>query len=246
MGCGRTAVGALILVAIALLHGCASGPEAGERQVGAGAGASVTPLKDGVAFSPVVTHPYLPLSTVRLAELRSANVTMVCEVQRDMRSVGGVQCLVLAEKEYKNGSLFEISYNYFAQDAHGNVYYFGEDVDDYKDGQIVGHGGAWLVGRNAAEPCLFMPAQLAPGFQFKRENSPPDAEEWDEIDSTTATLSTPAGAFKDVLVIKEGDRPGRWEERKYYARGVGIISENRSLNLAAMPQGASAAPAGEE
>jgi len=37
-----------------------------------------------------------------------------------------------------------------------------------------------------------------------------------------------------VLVIKEGDQPGQWSERKYYARGVGLISENTKLNLVSL------------
>jgi hypothetical protein len=198
-------------------------------------GPSLTPLEDGIAFSAEVTHPFYPLSTVRYAELRSEDEHVVREVQEKTKQVGGVECLVLAEKEYEDGELAEISYNYFAQDARGNVYYFGEDVDDYEDGEVVGHGGAWLVGRNAVEPCLFMPAELVVGFGFKPENSPPDAEEWDEIAALDAKLKVPAGEFEDVLVIKESNDldkwPDKWEEQKFYARGIGLISENRELNL---------------
>ena len=194
-------------------------------------GPSMTPLKDGAQFTSRITHPYFPLSTVHYAELRSDDEFVVREVLPDTRTIAGVDCTVLAEKEHEGDAVKEISYNFFAQDTLGNVYYFGEEVDEYKDGKVSGHGGAWLVGKNATEPCVFMPAQLTVGLGFKNENSPPAAEEWNEIEATDAELEVPSGKYRDVLVIKEADKPGKWKERKYYAKGVGLISENRELNL---------------
>ena len=78
-----------------------------------------------------------------------------------------------------------------------------------------------------------MPAAPRTGFPFKRENSPPAADEHDQIGETDATLKVPAGEFTGVLVVLERDRkPGPpWKEKKYYASGVGLISENGELNL---------------
>jgi hypothetical protein len=54
--------------------------------------------------------------------------------------VDGVACGILEEKETKDGQLIEISRNFFATDpATQDVYYFGEDVDNYKDGKIINH-----------------------------------------------------------------------------------------------------------
>ena len=190
-----------------------------------------TPIADGATFTSTITHPYLPLSLVPYAELQGGDVRIVRAVAENTEVVGGIECLVLEEHEYDGGELAEVSFNFFAQDGQGNVWYFGERVDEYDDGQVVAHGGAWQVGLNAAEPCLIMPAEPKVGLRFKPENSPPDAEEFDEVDAIDARLEVPAGDFRDVLVIKEGDQPGEWSERKYYARGVGLISENAKLNL---------------
>lgn len=192
------------------------------------------PLKNGARFSAKITHPYLPLSRVRYTELRGVKARVIREVQAETKKVGGVECLVLAEKEYDGETLEEISYNYFAQDEKGNVFYFGEDVDEYKEGKVVSHGGAWLVGKNATEPCLFMPAEPTIGFQYKPENSPPDAEEWAEVGANDAELAAAGETYRNVLVIKETDNPTRWEESKYYAKDVGLISENGKLNLVAI------------
>src|SRR4030067_176999 len=53
--------------------------------------------------------------------------------------VAGVEVLVLEEKNYEDGELVEDTLDYFAQHKDGSVYYFGERVDDYEGGQVVGH-----------------------------------------------------------------------------------------------------------
>ena len=203
----------------------APSPAAGDASL------SLTPIADGAIFSAEITHPFLPLSAIRYSELQSANERVVRSVADETEAVSGIECLVLQEQEFDGGELAEISYNFFAQDEPGNVWYFGERVDEYDDGQVVAHGGAWLVGRNASEPCLIMPAEPKVGLRFKPENSPPDAEEFDEVEALDGHLTVPFGTFYGLLVVREGDRPGEWKERKYYARGVGLISENAKLNL---------------
>jgi hypothetical protein len=194
-------------------------------------GPTLHPLADGVRFQAAITHPFLPYASRRSAQLAGDDERVELAVLERTHVVGGVECTVLTETEFEDGELVEISYNYFAQDEQGNVYYFGEDVDDYEDGKIAGHGGAWLVGRNAREPCLFMPAVLEVGFHFKRENSPPHAEEFDLIERLDGTLEVGGRRFADLLVIVEGDKARRFDERKYYARGIGLISENGTLDL---------------
>ncbi|MBI5431812.1 MAG: hypothetical protein HZA52_03160 [Planctomycetes bacterium] len=221
---------ACALAALGLASACVTeGTQPSDAE--AAAWPTPTPLSDGTRFSASITHPFLPLSSVRYAELRSDDELVVREVLDETRRAGDVECLILAEKEYEDGELAEISYNYFAQDPEGNVWYFGEEVDDYEDGRVVGHGGAWLVGRNAVEPCLIMPAHPTVGLRFKSENSPPDAEEFDEVAAIDATLNVPVGAYRGVVVIREGDVAGKWKERKFYAAGVGLIRENEELAL---------------
>src|SRR4051812_33260924 len=65
---------------------------------------------------------------------------------------------LVEERETEDGELVEISRNYFSNCwASRDVYYFGEDVDIYKNGKVVGHEGAWLAGRHGALPGIAMP-----------------------------------------------------------------------------------------
>ena len=67
---------------------------------------------------------------------------------------------MVEERETKDGKLVEVSRNYFAISKRTNsVYYFGEDVDEYKDGKVARHGGSWLAGTGGARFGLLMPGQ---------------------------------------------------------------------------------------
>ena len=41
----------------------------------------------------------------------------------------------------QGGSLVEDTYDWYAQDAQGNVWYLGEDTKEYENGKVVEHGG---------------------------------------------------------------------------------------------------------
>ncbi|MCR4318020.1 MAG: hypothetical protein NUW37_16875 [Planctomycetes bacterium] len=192
---------------------------------------TTTPIADGVEFSTEITHEYFPLSKIGYAEFRGGGDHVIRRVLGETRKAKDIDCLILMEEEYSDDELAEISYNYFGQTPDGTVYYFGEEVDMYTNGRVTSHGGAWLVGDTTDEPCIFMPGELHVGFKFKRENSPPAAEEFDLIEKLDGSLRLRSGNFTDVLVVAEGDEDDNWKEHKYYAKGIGLISENRVLNL---------------
>jgi len=85
----------------------------------------------------------------------------------DTRTVDGVTTGVLEEREERDGQLIEVSRNFFATDRNtGDVYYFGEDVDNYKDGKIINHDSAWLAGEKGACFGLMMPGKPKVGRQI--------------------------------------------------------------------------------
>jgi len=82
-------------------------------------------------------------------------------------TVDGVEVGVLEERETKDGKLVEVSRNFFATDkTTGDVYYFGEDVDNYKDGRIVDHESAWRSGEKGARFGLMIPGRPKKGDRF--------------------------------------------------------------------------------
>ena len=55
---------------------------------------------------------------------------------------------VVEERESEDGELKEVSRNFFAFcKKTGNLFYFGEEVDDYdSEGNVVSHSGGWRAG----------------------------------------------------------------------------------------------------
>jgi hypothetical protein len=146
-----------------------------------------------------------------------------------------VECHLLREVEFKDGVLEEISYNYFAEDDDGDVYYFGETVDIYEDGVIVAHDGSWLVGgptdpgdpidtANAPAPTLFMPADPQAGDTWKPEDLFPIVDETVEAQNVTAKVKVPYGKFQDALQVEETSQiPDSDPEKKWYVGGIGVV-----------------------
>lgn len=150
-------------------------------------------------------------------------ITVLDETKR----VVGVETRVVEERETKDGKLLEVSRNYFAISKRTNsVFYFGEDVDIYKDGKVVGHEGAWLAGIKDAKCGLMMPGQALLKARYYQEIAPKVAMDRAEIESMSETVETPAGEFKNCLKVKETTplEPGN-KEYKYYAPGVGLVQD---------------------
>jgi hypothetical protein len=148
-------------------------------------------------------------------------------VLAETRKVNGVETRVVEERETKDGALVEVSRNFFAISKRTNsVFYFGEDVDMYKDGKITSHEGAWLAGVGGAKPGLMMPGLPLVGGRYYQEIAPGVAMDRARILKVTGTLDTPAGHFANVLETEETTplEPGQ-REIKRYAPGVGLIQD---------------------
>jgi hypothetical protein len=154
-------------------------------------------------------------------------LVLVITVLQDTLNVGGVNTRVVEERESHGGQLVEVSRNYFAiHPKTKDVYYFGEDVDMYKNGKIVSHDGAWRHGTNNAHFGLMMPGAPAVGLRHYQELAPKVAMDRVEIVSVSERVTTAAGVFDRCLKVKE-TTPLEMLARDYkvYAPGIGIIED---------------------
>jgi hypothetical protein len=145
----------------------------------------------------------------------------------ETKQVDGVTTRIVEEREWKNGELVEVSRNFYAIcESTKDVFYFGEDVDDYQGGKIVGHGGAWIAGKSGARAGLMMPGNPKVGMKYYQELAPNVAMDRAEIVGLDATLETPAGSFAECLKIEESTPLNLLEKGiKIYAPGIGIIQD---------------------
>jgi hypothetical protein len=156
-----------------------------------------------------------------------ADVGLTITVLDQTRTVDGVETRVVEERETKGGKLVEVSRNYFAISKRTNdVFYFGEEVDIYKEGKVVSHEGAWLSGVSGAKFGLAIPGSPLLGARYYQELAPDVAMDRAEVVSVTETMETQAGKFTSVLkTIETNPLEPEARESKFYAPGVGLIKD---------------------
>ena len=177
-----------------------------------------------------ITNPYLPLGSLKQDVLVSKHDRVERTAKPELHKtfqIGNqtVEALVVEDREYQNGALEEVALDYFAQDDAGAVYYLGEDVDEYKNGKISGHSGAWLYGKDTRRLGLLIPAHPKIGDKFKSEDVPGITTEDDEVISVSQTGKASGVTYKNCIQIKEKLSDGQ-TEYKLYAAGVGCVKES--------------------
>jgi len=177
-------------------------------------------------FSSVGRNRFFILEPGHQLVLESRREKVVITVLDETRKVGGVETRVVEEREEEKGELKEVSRNFFAIcSEHGDVFYFGEEVDIYKGGKIVRHSGEWRADEKNSRAGIMMPGTILLGARYYQEISP-KAMDRAEIMSDEVTMKTPAGTFKKCIRIEETSGIDADEKcYKTYAPGVGLIQD---------------------
>ena len=135
---------------------------------------------------------------------------------------------VVEEREWADGELVEVSNNFFAICRKTNsVFYFGEDVDIYEDGEIVSHEGAWRAGVNGAMPGIIMPGTFLLGSRYFQEIAPGVAMDRGENVEMGLEMETEAGLFCGcVKVLETTPLEPDAESEKIYCPGIGLVVDD--------------------
>jgi hypothetical protein len=187
-------------------------------------------------LGPTGTNPYITMQPGRVLKLKHGNDTLTVTILPETQPIDGVTAGILEERETKNGKLVEVSRNFMATDkSTGDVYYFGEDVDNYKNGRVVDHGSAWRAGVAGARFGLMIPAKPIVGQKFYQEIAPKVAMDRVEVVSIDETVKTPAGVFEHCVHLRETTPLERDVSHKFYAPGIGMIKDDE-FELAERPE----------
>ncbi len=179
-------------------------------------------------FSANIDNPFFPLPVGAQwafagVDDEGAPVRVVITALAATEVVAGVTTRVVEEREWEDGALVEVSRNFFAQTADGTVCYYGEDVDDYEAGAIVGHGGAWRAGVDGALPGIQMPASPALGQTFAEEVAVGVAQDRAEVIAVGESTTVGLGTFTDTIRFLESSPLDSGTSDKTFARGVGLL-----------------------
>jgi hypothetical protein len=176
-----------------------------------------------------ILQPGYQLVFAGVEDGESLNVTVT--VSNETKVVGdGIVTRVVEERTVnsKTNDLKEITRDYFAIcDKTNSVFYFGEDVNNYENGELVDHEGSWLDGSNNARAGLIMPGTVLLGSRYYQEIAPDVALDKAEIVNMNQTVSVPAGSFRDVIKMTETNdlEPGIQEDN-LHALGIGQVIDN--------------------
>jgi len=203
---------------------CATGIGAAGGKSGSG---PYHPQIDPANFSATVDNPYLPLvpgTSFMLIEkegreTRENEVT----VTHDTKTIMGVTCVVVHDVVRVKGVLTEDTYDWYAQDKQGNVWYFGEDTKEFHPHNQVDATGSWEAGVGPNQPGIIMPGNPVPGAPFRQEYGPGHAEDMGQVVAVNEKVTVPAGTFTDCVRTKEWSLLESGSEKKWYAKGVGVV-----------------------
>lgn len=188
------------------------------------------PVIDPDDFVEGVDHLLFPLvpGTVKTFEGTgdAEGETVIVTVTDETREILGVECMVVYEQAFEDGELEEELWDYFAQDVHGNVWYFGELNLAYEDGHLDNMDDTWIAGQDGAKAGMIMPASPQLGQTYRVEFKLGIAEDFFTVVARERTVQTPAGVFHDCLVVTGCSPIEPLEiEYLYFAPGVGHVFE---------------------
>ena len=176
-----------------------------------------------------IDNPYFPLTpgttfTYR-GETEGVPTRNVTIITNDTKVILGVTTTVVHDQVYENGVLAEDTYDWYAQDKAGNVWYFGEDTKELDaNGNVISTEGTWEAGVNGAEPGIVMEANPKKGDKYQQEFAAGVAEDMAQVIGFVDSFCVSYGCFNNVLVTKEWTPLEKGVvENKYYAKGVGFI-----------------------
>ena len=206
-------------------------PALAEPVIDPGDGGDYAPELDPADFVAVVDNPYLPFVTGSRWTYEETNGEGQTEdievvVLDETREIAGITATVVRDTVSIDGVLVEDTHDFYAQDVDGNVWYLGEEVDNYENGDLVDHEGSFEVGVDGAYAGIVMEADPQVGDAYRQEYYPGEAEDMGEVLRTGETVSVPGGDFTDVIVTRDWNplEPDIIEE-KYFAPGVGQVRE---------------------
>jgi len=184
---------------------------------------------DRADFTSEIDNPWLPLRVgsrwvYRETDAEGAEQRVEVTVLDETRDVMGVEARVVHDVVTEDGELVEDTYDWYAQDADGNVWYLGEDTKEFEHGKVSTTAGSWEAGVDGAQAGIVMPAEPDVAMSYRQEYYEGEAEDAAVVLSLDEKVEVPLRRYDAVLMTKD-HTPLEPDvlEHKFYARGVGLV-----------------------
>ena len=185
---------------------------------------------DPADFTTNIDNPYWPMRPgshwvyreTENGETQRVDVT----VTEKTKVLAGITARVVHDQVTRKGQVLENTYDWYAQDSHGNLWYLGEDTAEYENGKLKTKEGTWSAGVDGAEPGVVVPASPKQGMRYREEYYAGHAEDGAEVLSANSQVQVPYGRFRNAVLTRNFSAiEPTVEEMKLYAKGVGPVME---------------------
>jgi hypothetical protein len=233
----RSAFALTVAVVAAVAAACGGGSSQSTQPSGSAGEAAGSTLPTGseaakldpADFTTEIDNPWWPMAVGRRWVYRETDAEgtvsrVVVTVTDKTRTIMGIEARVVHDIVTEDGEVKEDTFDWYAQDADGNIWYLGEDTKEYENGKVKSTEGSWEAGVDGASPGVIVPADPKPGLTYREEYYKGHAEDAAEVLSLNAHADVPYGNFDHVLQTRNYTplEPNLVEE-KFYAREVGQV-----------------------
>ena len=191
--------------------------------------ATYHPQIDPANFQTIVDNPYFPLvpgTTYKFVEtLGKKTSENEVTVTHDTKTILGVKCIVVRDTVREKDVVREDTFDWYAQDKDGTVWYMGEDTKEFLGGGRVSTEGSWEAGVDGAQPGIMMVKDPKIGEPFYQEYYAGHAEDMTQFVALNESVSVPYGKFTGCIKTKEWSMLEAGSENKWYCKGLGVIRE---------------------
>jgi hypothetical protein len=163
---------------------------------------------DPAKFSTQIDNPYFPLVpgdryVYRETDGESKQRVVLSVSKKTKLIANGITARIVHDRVTERGKGVEDTFDWYAQDSDGNVWYLGEDTVECKKGKIKNHSGSFEAGVDGAQPGVIMPANPEPGLEYRQEYYAGEAEDRAAVLGVNEQTEVPFGHFTGVLLTKD-------------------------------------------
>ncbi len=221
---------ALVLAAVGTIGTIGPGTAASAGGLSAPKAPPILPLPPPGDFVQRVDNRYSPFlpgtKWVYASRTPKGEERIVVEVLNRTKMIAGIRATVVNDVVRRDGELIEATFDWYAQDRRGNVWYLGENTKEYRHGAVVSTEGSWEAGVDGASAGVMMFAHPNVGQPYRQEYYAGHAEDQAKVLTLSTQAATPAGEFVHVRMTEDTTAlDANAVEMKFYAPGVGVVQE---------------------
>lgn len=189
-------------------------------------GGVYAPELDPADFVAEIDNPFFTLTpgTTRIYEGETEEGTERIEVTvtNEEKTVLGIAATVVHDQVFLDGDLIEDTFDWYAQDENGNVWYLGEDSHEIENGQPINNTGSWEAGIDGAFPGVVMQANPDVGQLYRQEFYAGEAEDMGEVVAVGERVEVGDTTYVGCLKTRDfTPLEAKVDEYKWYCEEIG-------------------------